>query len=244
MIKPNPLSFSSFVAAIALILGTSPASATPLTSLPDGDYSDRSLTLRKSGSVVIGVRSRDSICFRGRLVNGRMATGWDGPVFGDRSGNFRRRFWLNFDTQFPINANQLTPASQVDRTALNRCTDIFRPIVNLGINVGMADSAVQSQLRRLNWRRTSAFPNVVRGIYPEHGKRWRDHWNFDGSDVTCDGGGNLCVLTWQKGDVSLSVLLAVGLATDPPVVEICVTDLQSFNTSCQFSRAGDNNGYQ
>ncbi|MDY7013369.1 MAG: hypothetical protein SVX43_07135 [Cyanobacteriota bacterium] len=225
MIQSKQLGISGLAVAIALLLTGSPANATPLTSLPDGDYTNGSLTLRKSGSVVVGARSKDSICFRGRLVNGTIATGWDaGPIFGDRSGNFRRRFEDDFDSQFPITVSHLVPAGQAGQIALDRCTDIFRPIVNLGINVGMADRAVQQQLAKFNWQRIRTIPRAMPNLA---------HWGLGEDGVPCDGGGNFCILTWRKDDTELSVLLAVGLVT-APVAEICVTAPQSFSASCQF----------
>lgn len=216
-----------------------PIQATSLGDLPSGDYSNGSLILRKSSNIILGARSEDSICFRGQLTNGRIFSRWDTvPVFADRSGNYRRRFQSNFDEQFPIDLSFFRPAEETEKTALDRCTDRFRPLVNLGINIRMTDTAVLEQLAKFNWRRSYNLPiaDIPSPIA----------WDFElfEDGVLCDKGGNYCILTWKKQEKEISIIIAVGVLVNnrPPVIEICLTDRQSFGRTCQFSDVGNDDG--
>lgn len=51
-----------FLVGIMIMLGAStPSQATSLSDLADGDYSNGSLGLRKSGNVILGVKTENSI---------------------------------------------------------------------------------------------------------------------------------------------------------------------------------------
>ena len=208
--------------------GGESAIASNLSNLPDGDYSSNTFVLRKSGSVILGVTTRNSLCFRGKLENGQIRQIISGAsasvVLGDSSGNFRLS-----EAPVEINSHQLSQADRAAENALNKCAEIFRPIVNLGINAGMSDRAVRQQLGNLNWELSTERPQAV----PEL-REWVVEPNHRG--VLCDQGANFCIVTWQKGNAELSVLLAVSIQTTP-VLELCLTDPSVFEVPCQLGNS-------
>ncbi|BAI91606.1 hypothetical protein L1F28_32205 [Arthrospira platensis NCB002] len=209
------------------IIGKS-AIASNLNNLPDGDYSSNTFVLRKSGPVIIGVTTRNSLCFQGQLENGRIRQIIRGAsvVLGDTSGNF----YLS-EAPVEINSHELSQADPSAEDLLNQCAEIFRPLVNLGINPGMSDRAIRQQLGNLNWELSSAQPRAATAAL----RRWVVEPNRRG--VFCDQAGNFCIVTWRKGNAELSALLAVSLGADPPVVELCLIEPSAFNIPCELGNS-------
>ncbi len=209
--KLRALFFSLSILAIAVPMTSNRAGAQSLASFPDGDYSyvkpgndpragsDR-LLFRKSGSAIVGTHElgMDSFpCFRGRAgQNDILDLTWGYQIaLGFPDWQFAQKPNPNFS----LSGYRPRQISQRDSSAIQGCIDVFRPLVNTGINVGMYYEAVRRQLSRQQWQ-----------FIADRG------WPED----SC--GEAFCAGNFRKGSYEMRVLTLTGRRENRIVYTICL----------------------